>query len=309
MKNQRSINENRDNRSTLWISVALITLLAVIGFIFAGLCANYFEVGFFYRYRILVSVMLFAVTFIVTALSFIFYFARLQVAYKLTLSIFFLWDFALILFFCLLATGFLTVVNSVESFKEYLLSAGVWMDILFIVLQYLQVIILPIPSFITLVAGTALFGSVKCFLYSFFAIVSGSVTAFFIGRFLGYRAVVWMVGKDTLERWLKKVKGRDNVVLTAMFILPLFPDDVLCFIAGLSSMTSKYFISMIIIARAISVSTTCFSFDFIPFNTWWGVLCWILIGVLVTVLFVLFYKNQEKIQKWLNKRKKSKRKA
>ncbi len=305
MEKRKGVKERK--KSTRWIAVALTVALAIIGFVFALLCAFYFQVGFFYRHRVLLTVLLLSVVFIITALTFFFYFFYKETAYKLTLSVFFLLDFVLILFFCLLATGFLTVVNSVESFKEYLLSAGAWMDVLFILLQYLQVIILPIPSFVTLVAGTALFGAVRCFLYSFFAIVLGSVTAFFIGRLLGYRAVAWMVGKDTLDTWLKKVKGKDNVILTAMFLLPLFPDDVLCFIAGLSSMTSKYFIIMIIIARAISVSTTCFSFDFIPFNTWWGILCWVLIGVFVAVLFILFYKNQDKIQRWLNKRKKFKK--
>lgn len=287
-------------------AVAIILTLAIVGFIFVSLCCSYFTVGFFLKHRMLCTMTAYLLVGIATILAFFFYFVRNDTAYKLTISVFILLDFLLIVFFCFLKTGFLNIVHDVDSFKEYLDAAGAWKDVLFIVLQYLQVIILPIPSFVTLVAGTALFGAVKCFIYSFIAIVLGSLTAFFIGRFLGYKAVAWIVGKDALDNWQKKLKGKDNFILTAMFILPLFPDDILCFIAGLSSMTTKYFIFMIIIARAIAISTTCFSFDFIPFNTWWGILCWILIAALVIAMFIIFYKNHDKIQKWLDKHGKKK---
>ena len=43
-----------------------------------------------------------------------------------------------------------------------------------------------------------------------------------------------------------------------MFLLPLFPDDILCFVTGLSTMSWRYFIVMQLIARAISVVTTSY---------------------------------------------------
>ena len=286
------------------INCSVVALFAALGFTFASLCATQFTVGFFYEHSLLFALLLQFLVFTATALCFIFYFTKKETAYKLTISVFLLLDFVLILFYSLLATGFLYIVKDAESFELYLQSAGAWMDILFIVLQYLQVVILPSPSFVTLVAGTALFGAVKCFIYSFISIVLGSLTAFFIGRFLGYRAVSWMVGKETLDKWLKKIKGKDYVILTAMFVLPFFPDDVLCFVAGLSTMSTPYFVIMILISRAIAVATTCFSFSFIPFNTWWGILSWILILAAVVTLFILFYKNQEKIQTWFAEQKK-----
>ena len=44
-------------------------------------------------------------------------------------------------------------------------------------------------------------------LYSFIGIFAGSVVAFAIGRCLGYRVVCWIVGKEDLDKWLKKIKG------------------------------------------------------------------------------------------------------
>lgn len=199
-------------------------------------------------------------------------------------------------------TGFLEIFEDSERYKEYLEKAGVWMPVVYIILQYLQVIILPIPGFVSTVAGVALFGPLKAMLCSLVGVILGSLTAFVIGRKLGYKAVAWMVGKDDLDKWQKKIKGKDNFILTAMFILPLFPDDILCFVAGLSSMSWQYFVVMIVISRLIGIAGTCYSVNFIPFNTWWGILIWgILIAALV-VAFVFLYKNMDAINNWFNKK-------
>ena len=227
---------------------------------------------------------------------------------KTFLSVYILLLFALILLFVLQITGFFEVVGSAESLQAYLERAGVWMPIVYIVLQYLQVVLLPIPSVVSTVAGVALFGPQWTMIYSLIGIIPASATAFFIGRKLGYKAVSWIVGEDTLKKWQNKLKGKDNLLLTIMFVLPMFPDDVLCFIAGLSSMSTKYFFIMIIISRLLAVAGTCYSFEFIPLNTWWGLLIWGLFIAAIVTAFVLVYKNMDKIQAWLNRFKKGRKK-
>ena len=153
-----------------------------------------------------------------------------------------------------------------------------------------------------MVVGIALFGPVKTVLYSLCGILLGSFTAFFIGRKLGYKAVAWMVGEETLNKWQKKIKGKDNFILTMMFFLPFFPDDILCFITGLSSMSTKYFSIMIIIARIVSLSATCVSISFIPLTTWWGLLIWGAILLVVVVGFIFVYKHMDRIHSYFVKK-------
>ena len=112
-----------------------------------------------------------------------------------------------------------------------------------------------------------------------------------------------MVGEDTLHKWQEKLKGKDNLLLTVMFLLPMFPDDVLCFIAGLSSMSGKYFCIMIFISRLLTIAGTCYSFEYIPLNTWWGLLIWGIFLAIIAVAFVFVYKNTDKIQAWIEKKK------
>jgi uncharacterized membrane protein YdjX (TVP38/TMEM64 family) len=215
-----------------------------------------------------------------------------------------------VLVFIFQKTGFFDLVKSSEGLQQYLEKAGIWMPILYIALQFLQVIILPIPSIVSTIAGVALFGALKAMIYSFIGIMLGSLLAFFIGRKLGNKAVAWILGKENLKRWQKKLKGKDVLFLSLMFLLPLFPDDVLCFLAGVSAMTWRTFIIVILLSRAIALVSTCFSVDFIPFTTWWGMAIWGVLAVSFMLIFIFFNRNFEKINQKINilKSKRKKRK-
>ena len=215
----------------------------------------------------------------------------------------------LILLFILQATGFFAVFNDAERLQVYLEGAGAWMPIAYVTLQFLQVVILPVPGIVSTAVGVAIFGAFWTAIYSVLGIVLGSFVAFYIGRRWGNKAVAWLIGEDTLSKWRKKLKGKDNLFLTLMFILPLFPDDVLCFVAGLSTMSNRYFAIMIICTRVLSIYATCYSVDFIPFNTWWGITIWVMLFVIVIIAFLLFYKHADKLQKWMKQRSKSNSRA
>ncbi len=238
----------------------------------------------------------------ILAVDLVFYFLRKQVVYKCCIIAYILFDFLLIGLFILLKTGFLEVMRDEGSFQAYIERAGAWMPVLFIVLQFLQVVILPIPSTVTVVAGAALFKPFLGSIYSLIGIVAGSLVAFLIGRYAGLRVVSWLVGKETLEKWLKKIKGKDKLLLTAMFLLPVFPDDVLCFVAGFSSMSVWYFLAVILISRVLAIFTTSYSVSLIPFDTWWGILIWAVLIALVIVLFVFLYRKSDAILGWFEKK-------
>ncbi len=230
------------------------------------------------------------------------YFRGKERLFKTVFILYILLFFCLILCFVLQKTGFFSVIKDSASLQAYLETAGTWMPVFYVVLQYLQVVILPIPSIVSTVAGVALFGPFKTTVYSLIGILLGSLTAFFIGRKLGNKAVSWMVGDETIEKWQKKLKGKDHLILTLMFLLPVFPDDILCFVAGLSSMSFAYFTVMIVVSRVLAITATCYSINFIPFNTWWGITIWGVLLAAIVFVFVYLHRNFDKIQNALSKR-------
>lgn len=189
-----------------------------------------------------------------------------------------------------------------EQLQEEIAKFGVFGPGVFIVLSFLQVTIIPIPSSITILAGSYVFGPWLSYLYSFIGIFLGSLFAFFLGRKIGKAYVNWIVGdKDTLNYYLKKLRGKETIILFFMFILPFFPDDILCSIAGILPITWSLFIFMQIITRIITIGTTLFfmSGEIIPYDTWWGILILTIIAISTILLFVYAYKNSEKLNEKL----------
>lgn len=292
---------NNNKIKTNTVGIVIFSLLGIVGNVFAVLCIKAAPVFFLRKHSALFSVLACCVICSFYVLGLWFTYSGKEALFKATLSAFIFLAFCLLLLFILIRTGFFAVIQNAESLRAYLAASGVWMPILYIVLQYLQVVILPIPSIVSTATGVALFGPFYTMVYSLLGISLGSVTAFLIGRVLGHKAVVWMVGEDTLTKWQEKLKGKDNLLLTIMFLLPLFPDDILCFIAGLSSMSFIYFVIMMFVARIIATAITSYSVDFFPLNTWWGILLWVLFFVVFAMVFMFIYKNMDRIQARLSK--------
>ena len=196
-------------------------------------------------------------------------------------------------------SGLWDKIGSIEGLRSYVASYGRFTVPIFIAIQFLQVVVLPIPSMVTIGAGVALFGPFYGALYSLIGILSASIIAFFIGRHLGYKVVSWIIGEKSLQKGLQLVKGKDTIVLTFMFLFPFFPDDVLCFVAGLSTMSVKFYLVMITATRITGIVLSSYSLGgkIIPLDTWWGIALWVSIFVITCVLCVIIYKNGESIEK------------
>ena len=288
---------NGERSELLFLSVFF--LLSLFCVIFSSLCLNQIQRPLF-RDNLLwfaLAAAVIIIAFFILSVGFILF--KRRGCQKFSLSVYILFAVFLGLLYTLQVTGFFTVFNDTEKLQEYLQNSGGWVPIVYIILQFLQVIILPIPGIVSTAAGVAIFGPFFTSLYSALGIIAGSFVAFWIGRKWGNKTVGWIIGKDSLKKWQKKLKGKDNLFLTIMFILPLFPDDVLCFFAGLSTMSVLYFSIVIIITRLLGIFATCYSFNFIPFNTWWGIALWV--AIIVTVFLAAFfaYKYMDKMQEWL----------
>ncbi len=291
----------RSRQKIIWHIIAVV--LAAVAFeVFLLLCLRHFRAAWvpplFYLAAIGGSVLNAALLAgEITAFLF-----KKEVVYKSCIIAYVLLVFAAVLFYILLETGFMEIVRDSEKLEDYLERSGVWMVPLFITLQFLQVVILPIPSTVTVAVGSALFGPFLGGVYSLVGILLGSLAAFLIGRYAGYRVVAWLVGESTLKKWLKRLKGKDKLLLSFMFLLPVFPDDVLCFVAGLSTMSFLFFFIVILVARILGIFATSYLFSWIPFTTWWGILIWCAIGAVIVVLFTILYKKSEEIEKWFMKK-------
>lgn len=311
MRNDGELQKQRLKSKTaakIAVNILSAAFFAVAAFILAVLGYSYRGLNFIVAHYTLLVWLTGGILALLLAAYLLFYFLGKQSVFRLILCTLICLDVVALIFFIVSATGIISKLTSIEALRDYIAGFGATAVLIFILFQFLQVVVLPIPGSVSVGVGVALFGPLRCSIFSFIGIVLGSVVAFAIGRIIGYKAVCWIVGKEDLDKWLQKVKGKDYLLLSIMFLLPLFPDDVLCFVAGLSSMTWTYFLIMITVTRAISVLTTSYSLHLIPFNTWWGIAIWLLLAAAVVASFWLVCKYSDKINAFIKSRFKLKKK-
>ena len=87
-----------------------------------------------------------------------------------------------------------------------------------------------------------------------------------------------------------------------MFLLPMFPDDALCSVAGITNMSFFTFFLTQIITRPISILATLLfmSGEIIPYNAL-GFTIIAVVSALAVTLFIIAYKNSDKINNFLLK--------
>lgn len=219
---------------------------------------------------------------------------------KLALSLGVVFLIVGLIYWILFSTGTLDKIDSVADLKQTIQGFGIWSRLFFLILQFLQVTFIPLPSALTSIAGTILFGPLQSFLLSITGIFLGSLLAFHLGRKWGKPLARWIAGESYQKLEENLTKGKYMFFL--MLLFPFFPDDMLCLMAGATNMTYRFFIYSVLIARPISLFFLCFmgSGQVIPFNGW-GIPVWCLLVICLGTLMILSIKKQKEIESLLNK--------
>lgn len=199
-------------------------------------------------------------------------------------------------------SGWLDLFRDRDAMQAFISRYDGYAIAVFIAVQFLQVTVLPLPSTITTLAGIALFGVWKTVLYSSIGIIAGSMFAFFLGRTCGVRLIVWICGAKMFNKYRRFAEGKDVLLLYAMFLLPFFPDDLLCLIAGLGTMSYRSFFIMMLITRPVGtlwVAGVFKSAISIPFSGW-GIAVWAAIFAATAAIFIILYKYGDAITEKLS---------
>ena len=204
-------------------------------------------------------------------------------------------------YFILRWTGIWEKVNSIDKIRDIVARGGAFSFIVFIIFQILQTTVLQIPAMFVTIAGAVIFGRWQAFIMSYVAVMIGSVIMFWIGRKAGRPFLYWLVGKDTGEMWIERMSN-GKYLFFLMMLFPMFPDDILCVVAGLTNMSFPFFFWTNMLARGVGILCTVYfgSGAIIPYHGW-GLVVWAILIVLMIVLFYLSVKYKSKIDIIINK--------
>lgn len=177
-----------------------------------------------------------------------------------------------------------------------IVNQGVWGVLIYIVLQIVQVIFIPINTTIFTVPAIILFGPKKAFLISWVGCALGSIVMFFIARFGGHKLLKWLVGEEKATKY-SNILGKGKFLLPLFLLIPIFPDDIMCASAGISNFNPIYFCVVVAITRGIDTACTCFigaSLAKSPIGI--AILC-VFIAIML-VLSILLTKYRDKVESW-----------
>ncbi len=133
--------------------------------------------------------------------------------------------------------------------RETILSYDYLAPLMFMILQALQVLILPGPGEASSILGGYLFGAWTGFIFSSIALAVGSALAFTIGHLFADGFRNRFAHTKVYRKFNHLVFKGDFVIPFVLFLFPGFPKDSLSYMLGLSTMPFKVFIFIAAIAR------------------------------------------------------------
>lgn len=142
-----------------------------------------------------------------------------------------------------------SVLENVDRLKEVVAGAGVFGPLIFIAIQFLQVLIAPIPGHVVGFAAGALFGTGLGTLYSMIGALLGMIVVISLARKLGRPFVERFVDKKTLAKFDYLVNGSGPIVFFIIMLLPVFPDDLICYLVGLSRIPVRTLVVVGVLGR------------------------------------------------------------
>jgi uncharacterized membrane protein YdjX (TVP38/TMEM64 family) len=157
---------------------------------------------------------------------------------------------------------------------------GIWGPVILAVLFILQVFFAFIPGQALMIACGFLYGFGSGFLLSWLSLVVGGEMAFLLARRYGRAFVETWISPDILARWDKTARGQGIRFFALSLVLPLVPNDAMCYLAGLGKISHRRFSVANLLGRGMACLFTSAIGAFggrIPWQVW---------GVMMAILCV-----------------------
>jgi len=158
--------------------------------------------------------------------------------------------------FLIPALGFLfpeTFFSNQQQISNFIKSFGWEAPIIFIGLSMIPIIFTPLNHAIFGIVGGFIFGPWIGFLLNWISKTIGTLITFSVGKLLGRKAFKKFVKSEHLEQYNKIFTQHPFIIFVGFTI-----NDTLSYLAGVSSMKIKSFVSLILLAHIIPTLTLAY---------------------------------------------------
>lgn len=145
------------------------------------------------------------------------------------------------------------IANWITSSSGWLVYLAIWF------IMFLQVTILNIPAYVILTTSINVGLKTLSFPYLLTVISAymvGCLLAYAIGRKFGVKAIKWVAGsEEEFNKWSLFLNQKGKWYYFFTILLPIFPDDLLCLVAGSTKFHFGLYTLFNLVGRTIGLVT------------------------------------------------------
>lgn len=135
------------------------------------------------------------------------------------------------------------------ALRAWLLGFGPAAPVAFVCLQALQVVVAPVPGQVLGLASGYLFGAVLGTVYSLLGAALGTWVALQLAARYGRPFVERVFDPELVARFDAVAAERGTTAMVVVFLVPGLPDDVICFLAGVTDLDPRRLVAASLVGR------------------------------------------------------------
>lgn len=121
-------------------------------------------------------------------------------------------------------------------------SIGIWGPIILAIAIFLQMIVAMIPGHLLMFAAGYVYGFWPGFLLAWIVTIIGGQFTFYLARKAGKPIVYRLASPELVDKWEKVAQYQGVVFYIFSLTVPIFPADVMCYVAGFADISPRRFL-------------------------------------------------------------------
>ena len=150
------------------------------------------------------------------------------------------------------------IFSSVADLQHFIKNFGNFAIAAFIGVQAIQPIVPFLPGGFATIVGMLMFGNIPGVLYSYIGLVIGEVGLFLLVRRFGSRFARLVLSEKNFEKFETTLQDHTQDIkklLIVCFIFPFLPDDLTCLVAGMTDLSFREYLKIVLIFKIWSVAS------------------------------------------------------
>lgn len=173
--------------------------------------------------------------------------------------------------------------SDLEAVTESIRGYGLWGPAVLCLLFILQTFLAFIPGQALMAASGYVYGFSWGILITWASLVAGGQMAFWLARRYGRPFAERWISSSILDRWDKAAAKQGIPFFVVTLVMPFFPNDAMCYVAGLGNMSNRRFLVANALGRGIASFLTVVVGAFankIPSLIWIAIIGFIFLGII-----------------------------